>query len=209
MRSPTISISPPSRGRLTMTLARSLAGKVNRIMLVHCVAVSSAWVRKVFEIDRIIAGRGLLARLVVIGWRVGGRHRPVADHRHDDRLGIAAIACAAAAGEAEHRRIGIMIGRRNAIGIGELEIDVDRRRLDRAVRQPRAGRGLPRIDRLTGRRRVADQFGLIERGGADKGIGEIDGPIAGSRAVLRHAGCADQADAGDGQAKGSRPVPDR
>src|SRR3546814_2947377 len=48
----------------------------------------------------------------------------------------------------------------------------------RSVRQPRARRGLPRIDRLARRRRVADQFLPIERRGADQRIGEIDGRVA-------------------------------
>src|SRR3546814_3393090 len=41
----------------------------------------------------------------------------VADHRHDKRLGAAAIGRTAAAGEADHRRIGVIIGNGDAVRI--------------------------------------------------------------------------------------------
>ena len=159
------------------------------------------------EVDRVVARRSDFLGLVIVGLGVDRRNGPVADDRHQDRLRAAAIGGAAAAGEPDHGGVRIIIGGRHTGGIGLFDVDVDRRRLDCAVRKARTWGGDPRIQRLTGGRSVADQLLSIQRRSADQGIGFVD-RLAPVRLRNRRHVAADQHRGGRNQAAAESRAPD-
>ena len=81
------------------------------------------------EIDRVVTGRRFLAFLVVGGWSVVRRHGPVADHGHEHGT------ARSAGGEAEHRRVRVIVGPVNTCVVLQCDIGVDRTEFKGAMRQ--------------------------------------------------------------------------
>lgn len=155
-------------------LALSLAGNLKRIKLgpARCSELDMSF--EGIEIHRVVPRRRCLTRLVVKALAIGWRHRPVANYGRYDRLGIAAIGGSAAARKAEHRRVGVVVRNGNTVGKAQRDVVVDRRCLNGAMWQTRSWRGLPRVDWLSRRRCIANQFLAIERRCPDYWIRQIN-----------------------------------
>lgn len=122
----------------------------------------------------VISRRGFFGGLVVRR-SVGavGRHIPITDDGHDGQARHGR-------GKSEHGAARIDVGINDAViarGFGQVFVDGAENNI--VMRQRGAGIGETGVGLFTGRRRIAEQRGVVEGGGADEGVGVFDGSFLG------------------------------